>query len=89
MALWYVVFMKTTLEISDAILIRAKELAREQDVPLRSLAEEGLRMVIEKRSSRRPVNIEPVTFRGEGISPEFREASWQQIRDAAYEGSGA
>jgi hypothetical protein len=85
----YTLLVKTTLEISDSILMRAKQLAREQNVTLRSLAEEGLRKVIEERSARRPARIEPVTFRGRGLSPEFRGASWQQIRDAAYEGHGS
>jgi hypothetical protein len=81
--------MKTTLEISDSILARAKELAREQQVTLRSLAEEGLRKVIEERSSRKQTRVRPVTFGGEGLAPEFRGATWQRIRDAAYEGHGS
>jgi hypothetical protein len=81
--------MKTTLEITDSILIKAKQLAREQNVTLRSLAEEGLRKVIEERSVHRFCSIKPVTFRGNGLSPEFQGATWQRIRDAAYEGHGS
>jgi len=81
--------MKTTLEISDSILSKAKQLAREQNVTLRSLAEEGLRKVIEERTARRPCPIKPVTFRGKGLSQEFQGATWQQIRDAAYDGHGS
>lgn len=81
--------MKTTLDIADSVLQRAKELAREQRVTLRSLAEEGLKKVIAERSSRAPVHVHPVTFRGEGLSPEFRGAGWERVRDAAYEGRGS
>lgn len=81
--------MKTTIEISDSILSKAKQLAREQNVTLRSLAEEGLRMVIEERSTRKPCRVSPVTFRGKGLSPDFQGATWEQIRDAAYEGRGS
>ena len=80
----YISEMKTTLEISDSLLMRAKQLAREQKVTLRSLAEEGLRKVIEERSSRKPRKIKPVTFGGKGLSPEFAGAAWERIRDAAY-----
>ena len=80
--------MKTTLEIADAILIRAKALAREQNVTLRSLAEEGLTQVIEERERRRSVRIKPVTSRGNGLSDEFRGGSWSELRNAAYEGRG-
>ena len=81
--------MKTTIDISDSILIKAKQLAREQNVTLRSLTEEGLLKVIEERSARGPCRVSPVTFRGEGLSPEFQGTTWEQIRDAAYKGRGA
>ena len=81
--------MKTTIEISDGLLARAKQLAQDQGVTLRSLTEEGLRKVIEERSGRGPCKIQPVTFRGEGLSPEFAGASWERIREAAYDGRGA
>ena len=80
--------MKTTIEISDSILAQAKQLARDQNVTLRSLAEEGLRKVIEERTARGPCRVSPVTFRGKGLSPEFQSATWERIRDAAYEGHG-
>ena len=80
--------MKTTLDLSDGLLEKAKQLAREQNVTLRSLAEEGLRKVIEERSARRPCRVRPVTFRGEGLSPDFQGATWGRIREAAYEGRG-
>jgi len=63
--------MKTTIDISGSIRIKAKRLARDQNPTLRSLAEEGLIKVIEERSARRPYRVNPVTFRGEGLSPEF------------------
>jgi hypothetical protein len=89
MGVWYSFVMKTTIEISDSILIRAKQLAREQNVTLRSLAEEGLRKVIEERQGRRPAPVEPVTFGGQGLSSEFQGATWQRLRNAAYEGHGS
>ncbi len=85
----YSIVMKTTIDISDSILSEAKQLAREQNVTLRSLAEEGLRKVIEERSARGPQRVRPVTFKGKGLSPEFKGATWEQIREAAYEGRGA
>lgn len=37
----YIAYMKTTIDISDSILLKAKQLAREQNVTLRSFVEEG------------------------------------------------
>lgn len=81
--------MKTTIEISDRIIERAKQLAVEQHETLRSLAEEGLRKVIEERTSRKRTRVSPVTFRGKGLSAEFQGATWRQFREAAYEGHGS
>lgn len=33
--------------------------------------------------------LRDVSFEGEGLTPEFAEASWQRIHDAIYEGQGA
>lgn len=81
--------MKTTLEISDQLLLKAKRLAKKQGVTLRSLTEEGLRRVIEERSAKVPFKANPITFKGNGLSKEFRDASWDQIRDTSYEGHGS
>jgi len=81
--------MKTTIEISDNLLKKAKRLARSQNVTLRSLTEEGLRRVIEERSARIKTKLKPVTFKGNGLSPEFRGEDWKTIRDAVYQGRGA
>jgi len=80
--------MKTTLDISDNLLRRAKKLAREESLTLRTLVEEGLEMVLRSREQRKPYKVKPVVLRGKGLSPEFRQASWADIRKAAYEGRG-
>ena len=81
--------MKTTIEISDSILAQAKRLAREQNVTLRSLTEEGLRKVIEERSASGKRRVTPITFKGNGLSSDFQGATWERIRDVAYDGHGA
>ncbi len=72
--------MKTTIEIADNLLLRAKARAREQRTTLRSLIEESLAAALD-----RPVaapRVTPVTFKGKGLSAEFEGASWDRIRDA-------
>lgn len=76
--------MKTSIDISENLLKRANELARAQDVTLQDLVEEGLRKVIQERSKQRPGNLGPVTFKGTGLSLEYSDANWDQIRDASY-----
>ena len=81
--------MKTTIDISDTLLTQAKRLAREQNLTLRSLTEEGLRRVISERTLPTEPRVKPVTFEGRGLSSEFRDASWSKIRAAAYASHGS
>ena len=49
----------------------------------------GLGKSLDSRESR-PRSVPPlVTFKGNGLAPEFQGASWEKIRDAIYEGRGA
>jgi hypothetical protein len=81
--------MKTTIEIADDLFERAQQLARKEKTTFRSLTEQGLRMVLKEKQGR-PKKLPPlVTFRGEGLTDEFKNASWEQIRDEIYKGHGA
>jgi uncharacterized protein (AIM24 family) len=81
--------MKTTIDIADGLLNRAKELAARESTTLKSVTEEGLQMVLKARASRSSKRIKPVTVAGGGLQPEYADADWNKIRSAAYEGSGA
>jgi hypothetical protein len=81
--------MKTTLDISDNLLLRAKRLARTEKTTLRSLTEEGLARVLDLREQSKPVKIRPVTFKGKGLHPALLGASWEQQRDLDYVGRGS
>ncbi|GMV88840.1 MAG: hypothetical protein AMXMBFR81_17710 [Chthonomonas sp.] len=81
--------MKTTVEIADALLDQAKRVAAERDTTLRSLIEEGLRKVLEEEP-KKPFKLRDCSFDGgSGLTPEFQNATWEQFRDAIYEGRGA
>jgi hypothetical protein len=76
--------MKTTLDLPDELLIEAKKQAAEQRRPLRSLVEEGLRMVLRKPETRpRKRQIRLVTVKG-GLPPDLDMSS----REAMYEWLG-
>ena len=77
-----VTHMKTTIELADNLLARAKARAREQRVTLRALIEASLAATLDQPL---PVaRIKPVTFKGKGLSREFADASWDEIRDAIH-----
>jgi hypothetical protein len=81
--------MKTTIEIADDLFERARRLARKENTTLRAITEQGLRLVLKERE-RRPVKLPPlVTVRGNGLTDEFKKASWAKIRDEIYQNRGA
>jgi len=84
-----VTHMKTTIDIADGLLARAKAQAAREETTLKSLTEEGLQMVLQERAKRIGKRIKPVTVSGGGLQPEYVDADWNKIRAAAYEGTGS
>lgn len=84
MAIW----MKTTVDISEALLKEAKKMAAKQGTTVRSLIEEGLRQVLGKYKEPRPFLLRKVTFKGNGLQPGVEGHSWDRIRELVYEGRG-
>jgi len=76
--------MKTTVEINDELLARAKTLAAEQKTTLRAIIEQGLRQVLKQQKLETPFKLEDASVDGNGLQPEFADASWEEIRRAAY-----
>lgn len=81
--------MKTTVEIADPLLRDARKLAVSQGVTLRELIERGLHLVLADARPTAPFKLRRASFRGKGLQPGFREAAWEQLRDAAYADHGA
>lgn len=81
--------MKTTVEISDALLLEARALAARQGVTLRALVERGLRQVVTETENNAPFELRRASFKGKGLQAEVREASWDTLRDLIYKDRGA
>ena len=79
--------MKTTVEISDALLEAARRLADREHTTLRALVEEGLRRVAASRKSRE-FQLRRCTFKGRGLSPDLASRGWEAIRARAYDDHG-
>ena len=80
--------MKTTIEISDPLLREVRKVAAREGVTLRTLVERGLRRVVAETERGSPFKLRRASFRGKGRQPDFRDASWEKLREAAYEGRG-
>lgn len=80
--------MKTTVEIADPLLARARRHAAARGTTVRALIEAGLRRVLDEEDRKPQFQLRDVSFEGEGLTPEFADGSWQRIREAIYEGHG-
>lgn len=80
--------MKTTVDIADPILQRAKRLAHRRKTTLKALIEEGLRRTLEEDARPTAVPLRTHTFRGRGLQPGLSWDDWSALRSFAYEGLG-
>jgi len=80
-------YMKTTIEISDAVLEQARRVADAEGTTLRALVEQGLRHELARRQSKaKPFRLRDASFGGKGLQSDLQGADWEQIRDLAYQG---
>ena len=80
--------MKTTIQIPNSLFGKAKKLASLEGTTLRALIEEALRRLIEERSHTTAFRLRKATFQGRGLQSHLKGASWDRLRDMAYEGRG-
>jgi len=82
--------VKTTIEIADDLFDKVHALARREKTTFRALTEQGLRLVLGSNRDTKRKKLPPlVTVKGEGLTDEFKNATWEQIRDEIYRGRGA
>jgi len=81
--------VKTTVEISDPLLREVRKLAVREGVTLRTLVERGLHRVVAETKRGPPFKLRRASFKGKGRQADFRDASWDKLRDLAYEDRGA
>ena len=80
--------MKTTVEISDALLREAKRVAARDKTTVRALIEEGLRTSLAGRTDKGRFRLRDASYGKGGLRPEVEEGSWERLRDLMYEGRG-
>jgi hypothetical protein len=81
--------MKTTIEINDALLLRAKQLATERQQTLRSILEAALRQFLDTNTElQTPFKLRKHSFCGRGLQSPLTEGNWTMIREQIYEGQG-
>lgn len=82
-------WMKTTVEISKALLKLAKAVATREETTLRALIEEGLRLALARRQNGAPFVLTDASVPGQGLQPGITDGDWTAVRDAIYSGRGS
>ena len=80
--------MKTTIEVSDALMMEAKSLAQQHNTTLRALVEQGLEKVLRDLREPKPYKMRDFSVLGQGLQPGQENLSWAEVRDMIYEGRG-
>lgn len=79
--------MLTTVEIADALLEEAKQVAARESITLRELIEEGLRRSLDERRKRNRFHLRRASYCGKGLQ-RGALSDWAQLPQAAYERRG-
>lgn len=78
--------MKTTLEIADGLLERAKRHARKTGRPLRAVVEDGLRRVLDAQGPAPVYELPDRSVGQPGGRNPLASYSWAELRDDIYGG---
>lgn len=76
--------MKTTLDIQDELLSRAKRYAQQTGRPLRDVVEEGLRLVLSSESPHERYVLPDHSVGEAGGRDPLETYSWQNLREVIY-----
>jgi hypothetical protein len=81
--------MKTTLDISEALLEDARKLAAREGTTLRAVVERGLRSVLKESEVAGSLTLRDGSVGGNGLRPELANLGWDEIRRLSYGDRGS
>ena len=79
-----VTHMKTTIELADDVLTKAKEEARREGKTLRQVVEQALRQHLTTPNAHGSFRLRRHPFNGKGRQPGVAEGDWASVRDLIH-----
>jgi hypothetical protein len=76
--------VKTTLDIKDDLLIRAKKLAKRTGRPLRAVVEESLRRTLSQAEQQTTYELADMSFGDANADDPLESLTWQDLRNEIY-----
>lgn len=81
--------MKTTVQISDALLADVQKIVLKRKTTLKALVDEGLRLVVEQEHApKKLVKLKDFSYGDPDVPWPLEGKSWEEIRNIIYEGRG-
>ncbi|MGH8961018.1 MAG: DUF2191 domain-containing protein [Jatrophihabitantaceae bacterium] len=80
--------MKTTFDIPEPLLRDVQQLARERKTTTKSLVEQALIKLLDAERDAKPFMLKDARYGSGGLTPEFENATWEQILEESYRGRG-
>jgi predicted transcriptional regulator len=81
--------MRTSIELSDGLVERARRLAKQKGMTLRAVVEEALDRLLRESEATSPFRLDAVTFGDGGLVADLTEVDdgdWESIRELAHLG---
>lgn len=79
--------MRTSFDLPDGLLKKAKSVARERGIPVRDLVILGLTQVLTDQKP--PYRLPDLAFEGDGLVDGLEPCDWDEITRRAYDGRGS
>ena len=77
--------MKTTIDIKDDLLIRAKQLAERTGRPLRAVVEDSLRLMLSQGEQATGYKLKDLSFGEPAAEDPLESYSWHDLRAEIYD----
>ncbi len=76
--------MKTTLDIKDELLVRAKKFAKRSGKPLRAVVEDGLRLALAQSRTSQAYDLPDFSVGDPDAVDPLESLTWQDLRNEIY-----
>lgn len=77
--------MKTSFDLPEALMAEVRRVAKAENTTAKSLVTEALVELLERYSDeRRGYRLPDASVGGSGMTPEFADVAWSEVRAAAY-----
>ena len=72
----------------EPLLRDVQQLARERKTTTKSLVEQALIKLLDAERDATPFTLKDARYGSGGLTPEFENATWEQILEESYRGRG-